>query len=74
MVQGKIKMRIAIVGLGFVGLVTSTVLAQYNEIIGIDIDKSKIDKLNGNDLYIYEPGLRELFFKNRDRMNFYNNY
>ncbi len=67
-------MRIAIVGLGFVGLVTSTVLAQYNEIIGIDIDKNKIDKLNNNDLYIYEPGLQELFLENRDRMNFYNNY
>ena len=67
-------MKIAVVGLGFVGLVTSTVLAQYNEIIGIDIDKNKIDKLNNNDLYIYEPGLMELFIKNRSSMNFYNNY
>lgn len=67
-------MRIVIVGLGFVGLVTSVVLAQYNEIIGIDIDKNKINKLNNNDLYIYEPGLKELFIKNRNRMNFYNDY
>ncbi len=67
-------MKIAVVGLGFVGLVTSTVLAQHNEIIGIDIDKNKIDKLNNNNLYVYEPGLRELFLENRNRMNFYNNY
>lgn len=67
-------MKIAVVGLGFVGLVTSTVLSQYNEIIGIDIDKNKINKLNNNDLYIYEPGLTELFIGNSSRMNFYNDY
>jgi UDPglucose 6-dehydrogenase len=74
MVQREIAMKIAVIGLGFVGLVTSTVLAQYNEIMGIDTDKNKVDKLNNNDVYIYEPGLKELFIKNRNRVNFYNNY
>ena len=67
-------MKIAVIGLGFVGLVTSTVLSKHNEIIGIDIDKVKVDKLNNNELYIYEPGLKELFMENRKNLNFYNDY
>lgn len=67
-------MKIAVIGLGFVGLVTSVVLSKHNEIIGIDIDKVKVDKLNNNELYIYEPGLKELFMENRKNLNFYNDY
>ena len=67
-------MKIAVIGLGFVGLVTSTVLSKHNEIIGIDIDKVKVDKLNNNELYIYEPGLKELFMENRKNLTFYNDY
>lgn len=67
-------MKIAVVGLGFVGLVTSTILAQFNEIIGIDVDKEKISKLNNNELYIYEPGLKDLFTNNRNNLHFYSDY
>lgn len=67
-------MKIAVIGLGFVGLVTSAVLSKHNEIIGIDIDKAKVDKLNNNELYIYEPGLKELFMENTKNLNFYNDY
>ncbi|MGE9810519.1 2-dehydropantoate 2-reductase N-terminal domain-containing protein, partial [Ferroplasma acidiphilum] len=68
-------MKIAVIGLGFVGLVTSTILADHgNDIIGIDIDKNKIDRLYKNDLYIYEPGLNNLFIKNKDNIKFYDNY
>ncbi|WP_298277199.1 UDP-glucose/GDP-mannose dehydrogenase family protein [Ferroplasma sp.] len=68
-------MRIAIIGLGFVGLVTASVLAdQGNDILGIDTDSNKIKRIESNDLYIYEPGLKDLFLKNRDHMNFSNYY
>ena len=68
-------MKIAVIGRGFVGLVTSTILADHgNDIIGIDIDKNKIDRLYKNDLYIYEPGLNNLFIKNKDNIKFYDNY
>ena len=67
-------MKIEVIGLGFVGLVTSAVLAQFNEIIGIDIDNEKIKKLNNNELYIYEPGLKDLFINNRKNIHFYSDY
>lgn len=68
-------MKIAVIGLGFVGLVTSTILADHgNDIIGIDIDENKVDKLYKNDLYVYEPGLNNLFIKNENKMKFYDNY
>ncbi len=68
-------MKIAVIGLGFVGLVTSTILADHgHDIIGIDIDKKKIDRLYKNDLYVYEPGLNDLFIKNKDNIKFSDNY
>lgn len=68
-------MKIGVVGLGFVGLVTATVLAdQGNYITCIDIDGEKVEKLNRGDLYIYEPGLSELFIKNKGRMYFSTKY
>ena len=55
-------MKVGIVGLGYVGLVTAIALANAdNEIIGIDIDKNKIDTLKDHRLTIYEPGLNEAF-------------
>ncbi|MEM3191138.1 MAG: UDP-glucose/GDP-mannose dehydrogenase family protein [Candidatus Parvarchaeota archaeon] len=68
-------MKIAVIGLGFVGLVTATVLAaQGNSVICIDNDERKIDKLKDGDLYIYEPGLKELLDKNRRMMVFTSDY
>jgi len=68
-------MKIAVIGLGFVGLVTSTILADHgNDIIGIDVDTNKIDRLYKNDLYVYEPELNNLFIKNKNKMKFYYNY
>ena len=59
-------MKIAVVGTGYVGLVTGTCFAETgNEVICIDINQSKIDMLNNNQLPIYEPDLDVLFERNK---------
>ena len=59
-------MKIAVIGTGYVGLVTSTCLAESgNEVIGIDKDAHKIARLEAGELPIYEPGLLELVNRNR---------
>ncbi len=59
-------MKIAVVGTGYVGLVTGTCFAETgNTVTCVDIDTSKIDKLNGGQLTIYEPGLEKLFLRNQ---------
>jgi UDPglucose 6-dehydrogenase len=58
--------KIAVIGTGYVGLVTSTCLAESgNEVIGIDKDAAKIAVLDEGRLPIYEPGLLELVTRNR---------
>lgn len=61
----KIIMKIAVVGTGYVGLVTGTCFAETgNTVTCIDIDKDKVAKLNSGRITIYEPGLEQLFEKN----------
>ena len=68
-------MKIGIVGLGYVGLVTAIALANAgNEIVGVDIDKNKIDALKNHKLTIYEPGLNEAFENAYDRIIFSTEY
>ncbi|MBI3824136.1 MAG: UDP-glucose/GDP-mannose dehydrogenase family protein [Planctomycetes bacterium] len=58
-------MKIAVVGTGYVGLVTATCLAESgNEVVGIDKDAAKIATLKAGKLPIYEPGLLELVQRN----------
>jgi UDPglucose 6-dehydrogenase len=58
--------KIAVVGTGYVGLVTATCLAESgNEVVGIDKDAAKIATLESGKLPIYEPGLLELVQRNR---------
>ncbi len=58
-------MNIAVVGTGYVGLVTGTCLAETgNHVICIDIDKAKVDMLNHGKVPIYEPHLDVLFERN----------
>ncbi|GAB4108425.1 MAG: UDP-glucose/GDP-mannose dehydrogenase family protein [Phycisphaeraceae bacterium] len=59
-------MRITMVGTGYVGLVTGTCLANTgNDVICLDVDQEKIDKLNRGISPIYEPGLDEMIRRNK---------
>jgi UDPglucose 6-dehydrogenase len=59
-------MRVAIFGTGYVGLVTGACLAEAgNDVICVDVDVAKIERLNRGEIPIYEPGLDDLVERNR---------
>ncbi|CAG5005811.1 UDP-glucose 6-dehydrogenase [Dyadobacter sp. CECT 9275] len=58
-------MKIAVVGTGYVGLVTGTCFAETgNQVVCVDIDVKKVERLQNGDIPIYEPGLDVLFDRN----------
>ena len=58
-------MKIAVIGTGYVGLVTGTCFADSgNDVICVDKDAAKIARLERGDIPIYEPGLTELVERN----------
>jgi UDPglucose 6-dehydrogenase len=58
-------MKIAVIGTGYVGLVTGTCFAETgNDVTCVDSDRKKIDLLNRGHVPIYEPGLAELVARN----------
>lgn len=66
-------MRIAVVGTGYVGLVTGTCFAEMgNTVTCVDIDATKVEHMKRGRVPIYEPGLEEIFSRNakEDRLTF----
>ena len=58
-------MRVAMVGTGYVGLVSGACFADFgHDVTCVDSDKSKIDALNRGEIPIYEPGLADLVASN----------
>lgn len=69
-------MKVAVIGTGYVGLVSGTCFAETgNDVICVDIDQRKVDKLNEGEITIFEPGLEILFKRNfkEGRLRFTNN-
>ena len=69
-------MNIAVVGTGYVGLVTGTCFAETgNHVICVDIDEKKVKRMQNGDIPIYEPGLDVLFDRNtrQGRLSFTTN-
>ena len=68
-------MKIAVVGTGYVGLVSGTCFAETGvDVVCVDVDQRKIDMLNNGQIPIYEPGLEDIYKKNveKGRLSFSN--
>ncbi|HVS95393.1 MAG TPA: UDP-glucose/GDP-mannose dehydrogenase family protein [Puia sp.] len=66
-------MKIAVIGTGYVGLVTGTCFAETgNDVVCVDIDTTKVQRLTNGQITIYEPGLEKLFLRNlkEERLRF----
>ncbi len=66
-------MNIAVIGTGYVGLVSGTCFAETgNKVICVDIDENKVEQMRDGQIPIYEPGLEVLFLRNivKKRLSF----
>ena len=62
---------VAVIGTGYVGLVTAAGFAQLgNEVWCVDVDVEKIEGLKRGEIPIYEPGLDVSVARNRERLHF----
>ncbi|HEY3371369.1 MAG TPA: UDP-glucose/GDP-mannose dehydrogenase family protein [Prolixibacteraceae bacterium] len=61
-------MKISVVGTGYVGLVSGTCFSQTGvDVVCVDVDEKKINKLNNGQIPIYEPGLEDIFKYNVEK-------
>jgi len=70
-------MQITVVGTGYVGLVAGTCFSETgHDVVGLDIDKEKVARLEQGQVTIYEPGLEDLFKRNirEGRLKFTTDY
>jgi len=68
---------LAVIGAGYVGLTTAACLADLgNEVVVVDIDRTKIDRLRQHQMHFYEPGLQEVVERNTraGRLSFTTSY
>jgi len=66
-------MKIAVVGTGYIGLVTGTCFAETgNKVTCVDIYKTKVEKLSAGQITISEPGLEKILLRNikEERLRF----
>ena len=69
--------KIAVIGVGYVGLVTGTCFSDLgNRVVGLDINEEKIGNLKNGVMPIYEPGLKEMVDRNVEagRLDFTTSY
>ncbi|MDQ5951517.1 MAG: UDPglucose 6-dehydrogenase [Patescibacteria group bacterium] len=70
-------MTVTVIGTGFVGVVTASVLSSFgNTVIGLDVDEQKIQKLRNSQVPFFEPGLEELLTVEQEKgsLTFTTNY
>lgn len=61
-------MKISVIGTGYVGLVSGTCFSETGvDVVCVDVDQRKIDKLNNGQIPIYEPGLEDIYKRNVDK-------
>lgn len=61
-------MKIAVIGTGYVGLVTGTIFSDYgNDVYCLDVDEKKVHTLSLGEVPFYEPGLSEIVKRNVDK-------
>jgi UDPglucose 6-dehydrogenase len=69
--MGSAREPIAVIGTGYVGLVTAVGFAELgSDVWCVDIDADKVARLQAGEIPIYEPGLKDTVTRNRDRLHF----
>ena len=60
-------MKIVVVGLGYVGIANAALLAQHNEVIGVDINEDRVNKLNQRKTPVFDEDLEDFFLNNLEK-------
>ena len=64
-------MKISVIGCGYLGAVHAAGMAELgHEVVGIDVDQAKVDRLNSSEAPFFEPGFDDLLAKTAERLTF----